>query len=512
VGRAAILLLAAALCGGCKGKRAAPDAAPIARTGPRAGTTPPAPGEPPLFPPETRSLRLTRTIAVRLEPGSDAKQIGTIAVDTRVSWTATERGAGCSKPWVAIEPRGWVCGEYLEAQTRAPSGVELPRLAIGALVPGVYGKVTADNVMTYVLEDDKAAKARAKKPEPKGPVASPSELEDPVGAGSAAAIDAEAGRGPIMTADGKRVVPGKPLVGSVNVRKYGELSAGGKLYWKVTKSPAEYVPASVIRQHTPSTYRGVRLNDETGMTLPIGFVFPRGGGRTAWSYATAKKTGAKRQVPAREAVPILETATDPKTGKVTAYRIGVEEWMDAGTLRVVEAAAPPPQLTNPEERWLDVDADREVLVAYEGALPVYATLVSTGQKDTPTDPGVYRVQKKVMEIDMRDLKAEDPYSVANVPWTQVFFPDDGLALHTAYWHDKFGTARSHGCVNLAPSDARWLYFWTDPWVPPGWTMTAGVVEAPGSIVRVRTAAVPDPPLLGYAKRVYEEAQAAAPAP
>ena len=78
-----------------------------------------------------------------------------------------------------------------------------------------------------------------------------------------------------------------------------------------------------------------------------------------------------------------------------------------------------------------------------------------------------------------------------------------LALHTAYWHDKFGTPRSHGCLNLAPWDARWLYFWSDPWVPPGWSMTAGIVEAPGSIVRVRSAKAPAPPVRGYAIRVNE---------
>jgi lipoprotein-anchoring transpeptidase ErfK/SrfK len=35
--------------------------------------------------------------------------------------------------------------------------------------------------------------------------------------------------------------------------------------------------------------------------------------------------------------------------------------------------------------------------------------------------------------------------------------DHNFALHTAYWHDGFGTRRSHGCVNLAPRDAHWLY-------------------------------------------------------
>jgi lipoprotein-anchoring transpeptidase ErfK/SrfK len=41
----------------------------------------------------------------------------------------------------------------------------------------------------------------------------------------------------------------------------------------------------------------------------------------------------------------------------------------------------------------------------------------------------------------------------------------GYALHGAYWHDAFGTPRSHGCTNLAPADARWLFYWTDPQVP-----------------------------------------------
>jgi hypothetical protein len=137
-------------------------------------------------------------------------------------------------------------------------------------------------------------------------------------------------------------------------------------------------------------------------------------------------------------------------------------------------------------------------------------MITSGTTLTPTTPGVYRMWKKVSETDMNGLNGEDPYSVATVPWTQFFSPEDGLAIHTAYWHDNFGTQRSHGCINAAPRDARWLYFWSDPQMPPGWSMSAGVIEAPGSIVRVRTAAEPSPPERGYAKKVLEARLSTAP--
>ena len=35
-------------------------------------------------------------------------------------------------------------------------------------------------------------------------------------------------------------------------------------------------------------------------------------------------------------------------------------------------------------------------------------------------------------------------------------------------YDDFGTPRSHGCVNLAPIDAAWLFNWTTPEVPAAW--------------------------------------------
>lgn len=53
-----------------------------------------------------------------------------------------------------------------------------------------------------------------------------------------------------------------------------------------------------------------------------------------------------------------------------------------------------------------------------------------------------------------------------MPYVQYF--EGGYAIHGAYWHDGFGRPKSHGCINLAPEDARRLFFWTDPQVPSGW--------------------------------------------
>ena len=441
----------------CHGKSQAP--APK-----RTVETPTAtPGEPeptkPEFPDGTRSLELKKTVAVRLDPADDAKRIGTVAIDTRVAFQRTARGKGCEKSWVELVPHGWICGDHVVASTKPPYGDEVPHLDRGEIVPGTYGKVTAANSLTYILE--KPSKKKKKDPDVKEPT----------------------------------MVEDKPVVGSLNVRRYDEIEVAGKTYWKIAQKDNEYVLKSAITKHTPSTFAGARLADDTGWGMPFGFVWPRGGGLEAYTFAKSGGVGVDRQLAARTPVPVLETSADGKW-----LRIAEAEWMAAADVKTF-VPKPPPEHLLKDERWIDVDLDAQMLVAYEGTLPVYATLVSSGAKDTPTETGIYRMWMKESEADMKGLNGEDPYSVATVPWTQFFSPEKGLALHTAYWHDQFGHQRSHGCVNLAPRDARWLYFWSDPQVPPGWTMAAGVAEAPGSIVRIRSAADPDPALKGYALKV-----------
>jgi lipoprotein-anchoring transpeptidase ErfK/SrfK len=75
------------------------------------------------------------------------------------------------------------------------------------------------------------------------------------------------------------------------------------------------------------------------------------------------------------------------------------------------------------------------------------------------------------------------YSMQDVPYVQFF--DGAVALHGTYWHRDFGRAHSHGCVNLAPIDARWLFDFTEPHLPDGWF---AILPTPGSsatVVRIR---------------------------
>jgi lipoprotein-anchoring transpeptidase ErfK/SrfK len=116
-------------------------------------------------------------------------------------------------------------------------------------------------------------------------------------------------------------------------------------------------------------------------------------------------------------------------------------------------------------------------------------MVSTGRKgskaepyDTPT--GRWRIYSKHISTTMDGNSASDGnYSIQDVPWTMFFY--GSYALHGAFWHRGFGAVRSHGCVNLGPSDARWLFNWTTPFLPEGWHGVNATDESLGSTVIVR---------------------------
>jgi hypothetical protein len=168
------------------------------------------------------------------------------------------------------------------------------------------------------------------------------------------------------------------------------------------------------------------------------------------------------------------------------------EWMRARDLAHPSISAPPAELgTDASARWIDVDLATETLVAYVGTRPVYTALASTGRgrqgSETATPVGVHRIWAKLATSTMGNLGDEDAethYSIEDVPYVQFFAK--GVALHGAFWHHSFGVPHSHGCVNLAPVDARWLFDFTGPHLPDGWSAVLPVATVdPGTLVRVR---------------------------
>ncbi|HVH41286.1 MAG TPA: L,D-transpeptidase, partial [Labilithrix sp.] len=170
-------------------------------------------------------------------------------------------------------------------------------------------------------------------------------------------------------------------------------------------------------------------------------------------------------------------------------------WMRARDLARPRLAEPPPEVAAEDaaERWIDVDLPSQTLVAYVGKRPVFATIVSTGKgpvgSDFVTRAGTFRIWVKVFTTKMDNLDSQDRgalvdhhYAIEDVPWVQFF--DKAIGLHGAFWHRDFGRVHSHGCVNMAPLDARWVFAFTTPHLPLGWTAVLPSKVEQGAVVRV----------------------------
>lgn len=106
-----------------------------------------------------------------------------------------------------------------------------------------------------------------------------------------------------------------------------------------------------------------------------------------------------------------------------------------------------------QKRWIEINLSTQRLIAWEGDRPVYAVIVSTGKKETPTRPGVFSIQSKRPLDRMRG----PDYDLPDVPYAMYYHR--GYAIHGTYWHNRFGTPVSHGCINLAVDHAQWLFEW-----------------------------------------------------
>jgi hypothetical protein len=261
-----------------------------------------------------------------------------------------------------------------------------------------------------------------------------------------------------------------------------ERMKGGELWGRTHRGP--WVALRDLGAARPSGFHG-----EERRTLDFAWVLVDRA--PVYSAITRGKPVAMRTkfevVPVRE-----ERAGPPGTGalvRISDDGVSPPQWMDRRSLARPSLGTLPAGLTE-GERWIDVELASQTLVAYEGTTPVFETLVSTGRgapgTDTATHPGTFRIWVKLTTSTMDNLEAEETdhrYSMEDVPYVQFF--DKAIALHGVFWHSDFGHVHSHGCVNLAPADARWLFRFTGPKLPAGMAAVLPAATDRGTVVRVR---------------------------
>jgi hypothetical protein len=397
-----------------------------------------------------RALRVRgNRVVARREPTTRSPRRGVIVGGTRLPALDRRVGHGCEAPWYRVAIDAWVCGGKLEEVDEPPWGRSQPPVTEGRITPWRYAFVHTPDI-EYRGGGGGLREVR--------------EVFKGFGFGVRAFVKV-AGMRFFRTVEG-RLVPRRSA------------GIGGRI----------------------SELQGVHLGK--GGPWPVGWV----NSRRAWAY-DAPSARREHRIARVERYTPFQVLEERGKGRRGFYRFDEGAWLRARDVRVTRDA-PLPKGIEPGERWIDVDRARQIVTAYEGSAPVYSTLTSTGRAGSPTVPGRFRIWIKVAAIAMDNTDEEleeegdgwedeesgadagveeeeerNLYSLHDVPWTQFFH--ESFGLHGVYWHDGYGNRRSHGCVNLAPRDARWFFDWTRPRVPDGWWAINSSDNDPGTIVRVR---------------------------
>ncbi|MGC4063183.1 MAG: L,D-transpeptidase [Polyangiaceae bacterium] len=227
------------------------------------------------------------------------------------------------------------------------------------------------------------------------------------------------------------------------------------------------VPTDRLRPIQGSSFHGYRIPED--VTFPFAIV------RSPTAKAFEHDRERNRLVAKG---PLAYRSTVKLTGKQNFFRNRLHYetsdglWVSDQDASRLEPAKRMPAWGKNGEKWIDVNVTKQTLVLYEGTRPVYATLVSTGEAgledaedSTATRRGIFRIHTKYLSATMSSDEAGEEFELRDVPYVQYF--EKGYALHGAYWHDRFGVPKSHGCINLSPEDARRIFFWTTPALPNG---------------------------------------------
>ncbi|MBK6693821.1 MAG: L,D-transpeptidase [Myxococcales bacterium] len=386
---------------------------------------------------------------VFLEPSRSPVRRGTIPFGSRALIFGTKRGPGCVGRWLLVGPLGWACSDQALFSDEPPEAAPLV-----------------------------------------------AKLEEPGGDGLPYRYYFVTGQGAFAWDRIERVAddaPDQELEPGFAIAAVEERTAFGERYIKTSKG--RFVPLRDLAPAHPSGFSGEHL--AAGAGLDFGWVVVDRATVRATPSAAGKALGSRVRF---ERVEVRELRGKGVAAWARVSKDGeAEAWLPAREL-ARPSASPRPTTVGDDERWIDVELASQTLVAYAGDRPLFATLVSTGRgpqgSETATPRGEHRVWVKLATSTMDNLERRDDlshagsedgdphvYSLDDVPYVQFF--DKAVALHGVFWHRNFGRVQSHGCVNLSPKDARFLFSITLPRLPRGWSAALPVASEPGTLVRVR---------------------------
>ena len=248
--------------------------------------------------------------------------------------------------------------------------------------------------------------------------------------------------------------------GFLYVTVHGQVEVNGQLWYLINSG--EYALASGVHLVPMPTFRGVEVIAQPDR--PFGWVVQR--------VRPSSEPGG----PENQSFSMLERFDFFQTfGAAIApdgwiwYDIGGGRWIKQTYVSLVDIT-PRPAEVDPGEYWVEVDLYEQTAAAYVGDQMVYATLISSGLNRWPTSEGLFQVWSRHLQNKMSGAEGQvDYYFIEDIPHIMYFDRDNEIALHGAYWHGRFGYKHSHGCVNMPPRDAEWIFNWSanapnDLWV------------------------------------------------
>ncbi|HEX2731745.1 MAG TPA: L,D-transpeptidase [Polyangiaceae bacterium] len=456
------------------------DAAPLEAGAPEVSSDVREQRDPAALEPNDPIVVATRAqTSIYVAADTSARVIGYLRSGASVARTSERvKGSGSCSHFYAIAPQGYVCASEVSTDPNHILVQALDRRPDrDAGLPYVYGQTRRTGPVLYNrLPTSQEQRER----EPEGNVRLGPAWRDLI---EPAMPPFLSDNQPSLRLNGHRrsdlsVASGRAIARSAFAFVH-LFEAEGRAYGLATD--LSLVPLDHLDFVRPSTFAGVPL----GGRIQLPLVFVRAKNASLYSGNPGRGLKLARQIEYREALGLSGQSFVSAATKYLETTDGL--WLIDGPLvtHIDEPARPP--ATRSTSSWIDVSIRDQTLVAYEGETAVYATLVSTGADgllDTETHratvQGDFLIHTKHVTSTMDSDAMGDEYAMGDVPYVQYF--SGGTALHAAYWHDDFGAPRSHGCVNLSPLDARWLFDWTLPRVPRSWHGAMTVLG--GTLVRV----------------------------